>query len=59
MSHPCFWHGDEPTTENVYRVCLECGHAWPTEAHFVADAAYLGATPPAELTFCPLCTHDF
>lgn len=60
MSHPCFWHGDESVPDEFYRMCLECGHHWPTEAHFAADAAHLGTkTPLADLSFCPLCSHDF
>lgn len=67
MSDPgCFWHGAEPVPRNAYKVCLECGHAWPTEEAFresvLADYVQVGEDPPADLTqvdVCPLCTHDF
>jgi hypothetical protein len=26
----CFWHGVEPIPEDVFIVCGECGHAYPT-----------------------------
>jgi hypothetical protein len=26
----CFWHGVEPIPEDAFRVCVECGHAYPT-----------------------------
>lgn len=60
MTDPgCFFHGVEPVPDEYFRICLECGHCWPTEAHFAADAAWLGDKPLADLSFCPLCTHDF
>lgn len=37
--HPanrCYHHGYEPLTEETYRVCLECGHAF--EAQELLDA---------------------
>lgn len=63
MSDNCFWHGDEPVPANAFRVCFECGHAWPTLEDFVADVhrtvVLKAENNPEQLPFCPLCAHDF
>ena len=33
--HCCSHNVCEPTDENVYRVCLECGHVFRTESDFI------------------------
>jgi hypothetical protein len=68
----CFWHGEEPIPEGVYRVCLECGHAFATREEIMAEhrREYAEACRDSEPlpddvagryadTFCPLCIHDF
>lgn len=68
----CFWHGAEPIPPNVFRVCYECGHAYPTREDVAAEhrhayaGAFPGYPPPTDDeiaravdTFCPLCVHDW
>ena len=58
----CWWHGEEVIPEDVYRVCMECGHAWTLEALEAADAERypdMGRRPAEDIFSCPLCVHDF
>lgn len=73
---------DESAAITTYRVCLECGHVFPTPEDLVSAARIqiqvaFATTTPAEgddemwrgeellptevgqVTFCPLCMHDF
>lgn len=61
MSDPgCYFHGVEPVPDEYFRLCLECGHCFVTEEEFTAAAEESPiARPDPELTFCPLCSHDF
>ena len=38
QDHPCYFHGEEPITPDVLRVCFECFHAWTREALILADS---------------------
>lgn len=60
----CWFHGLEPIPDDVYRVCLECGHAWMREAleaahHELGDDPDAEPTPAERIWSCPLCIHDF
>lgn len=68
----CFWHGAEPISPDVFRVCFECGHAFGTREEIIeqhrkayAEARFGdGTLTDAEAgdaadTFCPYCVHDF
>lgn len=66
----CAFHlRDEPITEDTFKVCGECWHAFQTEDEFrnaVADAMFecgLGLYAATMLeensTCCPFCSHDF
>lgn len=55
----CFFHGYEPIPEAYFKICLECCHCWVTEEEFLADVEKMPVTVVGEVTFCPLCSHDF
>jgi hypothetical protein len=71
--HCTFHDVDEPITEDTYRVCGECGHAFETDVRLIVEtnktnAAMEKAVPGAELprhvtaddiNHCPFCYHDF
>lgn len=60
MSDPgCFFHGEEPVPQEFFRMCLECGHVWPEHDDFQADVYRLFGEHRDDVSFCPLCTHDF
>jgi hypothetical protein len=56
---------DEPTTDETYRVCFECGHVYETEKDLEEawDETYpqtlLRGRPARKIDFCPICLHDF
>lgn len=33
----CWFHGDEPLTDDTFQVCFECGHVYETPAELVAE----------------------
>lgn len=60
MTDGCFWHPDEERGQ-AFRICRECGHryasAWDLRDAY-EDA--LGQRVAADdITYCPLCAHDF
>lgn len=55
----CFFHGDEPVPGEYFRFCFECGHYFLTDAEFADYAKASVGRPATDLTFCPLCSHDF
>ena len=56
----CWFHGYEPIPDDCHIVCLECSHAWTREALEEADAEKRGYRINADdISFCPLCIHDF
>jgi hypothetical protein len=67
MTDPgCYFHGEEPIPPNAYRLCLECGHVYPTaedllkeDTKVALEYGFAPVTEPEQVTCCPLCTHDW
>lgn len=67
----CFFHGYEPIPRNMFRLCMECGHAWTEASLLVAynellkhlAEVYADDEEPVSdadtIHSCPLCGHDF
>lgn len=65
---PCAIHDvEEPCGANTYRICFECGHVWETMEVMVKfyRIEFFEVDPTIqdkegdEISFCPLCLHDW
>lgn len=70
IDEQCWHHGPEPAPTWAYRLCIECGHCYPTREdletldyaiQLTFDWPDFEATPrlAREIHTCPLCIHDF
>lgn len=65
MEIHCWFHCVEPIPEDVFIVCLECGHAFTAEALLAGHNEHLAEfggkpeTDPDKVFACPECIHDF
>jgi hypothetical protein len=63
VSYCCIDDKNEVITPNTHRVCFECGHVFELADDLVS--AFFETYPErkqvvaSEITFCPLCLHDW
>lgn len=64
VSYCAIHDSDEEITEGSI-TCFECGHVYPDVADIIAAAKDEGMfdrnhqVDPQEITFCPICLHDW